>query len=106
MMWEFDVARRVIELVFRQGSAEPVSARVPVCSPYAPRWNAHPVIRVDGERWRLLACRFEDGLTEVGRGTARMLLPQPYPIAPQLTAGDHIILCGTPPDVDQELDSL
>ncbi len=38
--WEFDPARQVVEVVLRQGSAEPLAFTVPVCAIDRPRLGA------------------------------------------------------------------
>jgi len=106
-MWEYDPTRRVIELVFRLANEEPATASVPVCSPRSPRRLAYPIVRLDGERWRILAARFMESIVEVrGDRVTRLLIPESFPVHPRLTQGDHIMLCATPPNVDAELEAL
>lgn len=106
-MWEYDPARRIIELVFRLASEHPSTASIPVCAPKAARRLAYPIVRIDGETWRIVAARFVESIVELrGNSVTRMLVPEPFPIHPRLTCGDHILLCAAPPNVDRELEAL
>ncbi len=53
-LWEYDDARKCIELVFRLGTAKPRAVTVKVCAIDAPRIWCHPLTRLDGESWRIL----------------------------------------------------
>lgn len=56
--WELDPVRGVIEIAFRLGSAHPVALTVLVCHPDRPKTLAHPIMRMDGESWRILPAIF------------------------------------------------
>lgn len=96
--WEFDAQRRVLDVVFRQGSAEPIGFTLPVCAPDRPRVGAHPIMRLDGESWRVLPAVF--------RYEGTMLLPVDAPVHESLGHGTQMILTHAPADVDAELSSL
>jgi hypothetical protein len=97
-MWEFDNARRVIDVVLRVASAKPIAFTVPVCAPDRARIGAYPVMRLDGESWRVLPARFvlEHGL----------LVPHDAAIHESFGRGSQIVLTHAPADVDAELESL
>lgn len=97
-LWEFDPARRALDVVFQLGSAAPIAFTIPVCAPDRARVGAHPVMRLDGESWRVLpaAFRFEHDI----------LVPYDLPIHPSLGHGMQIILTHAPAEVDAEIAAL
>lgn len=97
-LWDFDSARRVLDVVFRLGSAHPVAFTLQVCAPDRARIGAHPIMRLDGESWRVLPAvfRMEHG----------MLVPVDAPIHESLGHGGQLVLTHAPADVDAELESL
>jgi hypothetical protein len=96
--WEFDSARKVIDVVLQQGSAEPIAFTLPVCAPDRPRVGAHPIMRLDGESWRVLPAVF--------RFEGALLLPMDAPVHETLGHGGQLILTHAPADVDAELGAL
>lgn len=121
-VWEYDPSRRVVDIVLRLGAAEPIAFAVIVCSPQRPRFAAHPIVRVDGESWRLLPSRFasieDECLTTVELHGIAFPWPRDVPlqtvecrrgICPLHAAigtGTHLILANSPPIVDDELSEL
>jgi hypothetical protein len=96
--WEFDVERRVVDVVLCLGSAAPVAFTVAVCAPDRAREGAHPVMRLDGESWRILPARF--------RFEHGILVPIDAAIHVALGPGKQIVLTTSPADVDEEIASL
>lgn len=96
-LWEYDPARRALDIVCRQG-ARTFAFRVSVCSPERPRLGAHALVRVSEGAWRLLPLAFYvawEGLE-----------PRDRAIQPWLTPGDQILLTCAPPQIDSELEEL
>ena len=96
--WEFDPARRVIDVVLRQGSAEPLAFAVPVCAIDKPRLGAFAMSRFDGESWRILPSRF------VLQG--EKLVHQELAIHEAIGGRVQLVLTHAPLDVDAELEVM
>jgi hypothetical protein len=95
--WEFDSARRVLDVVLHLGSAAPIAMTLPVCHPDRARHGAYPIMRLDGESWRVLPALFR---LESGH-----LVPHDQPIHESL-GHSILVLTNAPADVDAELESL
>lgn len=97
-LWEYDSARRCLEIVLRLGSAEPIAFTLAVCAPDRARIGAHPIMRLDGESFRVLPAvfRLEHG----------MLVPVDAAIHASLGPGSQLVLTHAPADVDAELQAL
>lgn len=91
-LWEYDPARRVVMLTFRQGAAEPVSVDVPVASEPFARFGAWKIVRGDEQTWEILPHRF--GVVSL----------RPFPIHASLGSAS-VVLCGAPFNVSVELDA-
>lgn len=96
--WEFDSARRVLDVVFHLGSAAPVAFTIPVCAIDKPRLGAFAVTRLDGDSWRVLPTRF------VLEG--EKLVHFEVSIHPSLDKRTMLVLTDAPYDVDAELEVL
>lgn len=57
-LWEFCSQRCVVEIVLRLGSADPLAVTIRVCAPDRPKLLCHPILRLDGESWRILPAIF------------------------------------------------
>lgn len=97
-MWEFDCVRRIIIVVFRQGSAPPLALEIDVCSVDATerKPGAYPIKRLDAESWQVLPARWK-------------LRPTPHfadaPIHESMGTVS-LVLTNAPSDVNAELMSL
>ena len=80
-LWEYDPARRVLELSVPNGAGAMVSLTLRVCAPDKPIAFAHPLMRLDGEAWQVLPGIFvpEEG-PSVPPDTAPTTLRQPRPV--------------------------
>lgn len=96
--WDFCAFRRVIDVVLRQASAEPIAFTLPVCAPDRPRIGAFPIMRLDAESWHVLPAIF--------RLEHEMLVPHDAVIHEALGAGRQLLLTHAPADVDAEIASL
>lgn len=126
-LWEFDPARKVVELVLRLASEKPRAFTVAVCFPDRPRIWAHPLMRLDSESWRILPSLFvpieeeeEVGVEErhgVPFPRARPLLLEPWecrrayrglpcPLHAEIGTGSHLVLTNAPANVEIELAEL
>ena len=56
-VWEFDPARRVVDMVIRLESGT-ICFALRVCAPDRASAFAHPVMRLDGEAWQILPAVF------------------------------------------------
>lgn len=97
-MWEFCPARRVIDVVLRQASAEPIAFTLPVCAIDKPRLFAFAMSRFDSDAWRVLPSRF------VMLGDR--LVHQELPIHEALGGRVQLILTHAPYEVDAELEVM
>lgn len=57
-VWEFDPARRAIDIVFGLDALEPIAFTIPVCAIDRPRFGAHAMVPLDDACWRLLPSFF------------------------------------------------
>ena len=96
--WEFDPARRVIDVVLRQGSDTPLAFAVPVCAIDKPRIGAFAMIRFDFESWRILPSRFVL--------SGERLVHQEIRIHPDLGEHVQLVLTHAPYEVDAELEVM
>ncbi len=104
--WEYDEARRVLELVVRG-----VGLVVPVCAHAAPRVGAYPIVRLDarGAAWKVVPICFD----YPPRGEVLAPLAVPYPLADDFR-GKHdpdefaviIDLESAPTDIARALERL
>lgn len=91
----------VIHVYTRIGSL-PKSMAIPVCSQGRPRIGAHPIIRLDGERWAILPARYV--LEFPNR--VETLMARSCPIGDVMAVGEQLVIAQVPADVDIELDAL
>ncbi len=96
--WEYDSARRCLDVVLRLGSASPIAFTLPVCAIDKPRLNAFAIARLDGESWRVLPSRF------VLQGDK--LVHHEVAIHESIGGRIQIVLTNAPSDVDAELEVL
>lgn len=96
--WEYDSARHVLDVVLQQASANPIAFTLLVCAPDRARVGAHPIIRLDGDTWRVLPAvfRFEHDI----------LVPHDVVLHEALGHGNALVLTHAPADVDAELEAL
>lgn len=99
-VWEFDPCRRVVDIVMRQGNAE-IAFRVDICSMLRPRAFAHPVMRVNGEMWRILPRQFVPI-----PGHPELYEPRDCRIHMALGPGVALMLANTPAHCDVEFECL
>lgn len=116
--WEYDPARGVLEIVIRLGSAHPVALTVPVCHPDRPRLLAHPMMRLDGESWRILPAIFLPTVSVSRDRTRSGLTPHdcaragglrsavPCELHEAIGSPAHLIITHSPPEQDAELEAL
>lgn len=97
-IWDYDPARRVLDIVLKQGSADPIAFTLAICAPDRARANAHPMLRLDGDSFRVLPAVF--------RFESEMLVPHDCALHKSLSFGDALILTHAPPDIDAELSEL
>ena len=97
-MWEFDPARRVVDLVLKQGGARPLELTIPVCAIDRPRLNAFAMSRLDGTSWRILPSRFV--------WQSERLVHFEVAIHPAIGGRTQLVLTHAPPGVDAELEML
>ena len=100
--WEFDSARRVIDIVFRLGEAEPIALCVPVCSSKKPRYHAFALTRFDSSSWRLLPIRFVPS----NASQPDRLVHDQRSLHSVLDRGTQLVLTCAPPNVVTELEAL
>lgn len=124
-LWEFDPARKVIDVVIRLGSEKPRAFTLPVCAPDKPRIWAHPILRLDGESWRILPSVFVplEAAEELQADDVHGIpIPRHAPIllVPRdcrepaaacalhdaIGLGSHLVLTNAPPSIDIELAEL
>ena len=101
--WSFapSVTRPLVHVLARIANVS-IVFDVHVCSRLRPMMGAHPVIRVDGESWRVLAERY----IRVWPNGAETLRAIPCPVIPELGNGRNLLLSNTPADVDELLEQL
>lgn len=97
-IWDYDSARRVLEIVFQLGSAEPIAFTLSICAPDRARANAHPLLRLDGDSFRVLPAVF--------RVENEILVPHDCALHSSLSHGDALVLTHAPADIDAELSEL
>jgi hypothetical protein len=96
-LWEYDPARRALDVVCRQGSV--VRAfRVYVCTEQHPRIGAFVIARVGEDTWKLLPAL----CVPLDDGSALRV----QPIQSWLTPGDQLLLTCAPPEICTELEEL
>jgi hypothetical protein len=100
-MWDFDPARRVVDVVLRLGTALPIDMCLPVCSIDRPRFASYALIRENEESWRILPSSFAHISPSV---------PDLYrvdrAIHMSLGRGDQLMLTNTPLGISFELEAL
>jgi hypothetical protein len=101
-LWEFDPARRCVEIIFRLGEAAPIALCVPVCASKKPRFHAFALTRFDGSSFRLLPIRF----VPFTPSQPDRLVHDQHALHPVLDRGTQIILTHCPEHVVAELESL
>ncbi len=116
-VWEFDPLRSCIEMVFRLGSAAPRALTVKVCAIDSPALWCHPLMRLDGECWRILPALFTPANTSLpGRpptlaprdclrpgGGLRGAIPCELH---EVIAATMLLLVNAPPGINEELEAL
>lgn len=101
--WEYDSARRVIEVVFRLGEGSPIALTLPVCAIDKPRFHAFALARFDDSSWRLLPVRYV--LAHPSRDDERLVHDE-RALHPSLDRGTQIILTNAPADVAADIEEL
>lgn len=100
-LWDYDPARRCVDIVLRLGSAIPIDMTIHVCSIDRGRIGAYAIIRENDECWRILPSIFVPISAAV---------PDLYridkPISITLGRGDQIMLTNTPAGISLELEAL
>lgn len=99
--WDFDPARRVVDVVMKLGSATPIDMTIPVCSIDHGRLGAYAIIREDDESWRILPSIF----VPIG-ATVHELYRIDRPLNISLGRGDQIMLRNAPAGISLELEAL
>ncbi len=97
-VWEYDSARRCLDVVLRLGSAAPLAFNIPVCAIDKPRLGAYAMTRLDGESWRVLPTRF------ISYG--ERLVHHESTIHSAFDKRTQLVLTNAPYDVDAELEAL
>lgn len=126
-MWEYDPARRVLELVIREASGPTMDLTVPVCVSGRPRLGAHIITRVNEETWRILPSHYGlvslDASREWRNVGHRVQTPTPMVLASRECAtlhatlqacrlhsvigwGAQVFLTNAPRDVQSDLEAL
>jgi len=99
--WDFDPARRLVDVVLRLGSATPIDMSIPVCAIDRGRIGAYAIIREDDESWRILPSIFVPI-----SGTVADLYRIDRAIHISLGRGDQLLLRNTPAGISLELEAL
>lgn len=99
--WSYLRNEQRIEALVRRGSVV-LRLSFAICAKAKVRFGAHPIVRVDGESWRVLP---ERGVRIWPNGIERVVAI-PCPIGDELAPGEHLILTNTPASVDAELAAL
>lgn len=117
-LWEFCAVRGVVEVVFRLAASEPIAVTVKVCHPDRPVLLAHPIMRLDGESWRILPAIFIPAVSvSRDRDRSRYVprdcsaraggLRDAVPCDLHTAIGSsHIVLTNAPADIDAEMEAL
>jgi hypothetical protein len=92
--WDFDAAAGLVRFAFRRGVVV-VDGELPVCTTERPRPGAHPIVRIDGESWRILPVRYVRCGTE--------MMSSDSALAPGLSFG-ALVVTDAPPHVCEALE--
>lgn len=90
--WEYDPSRRVVDCVVRVNDLVSIGLTIEVCAVDRPYFGAHPIMRLDGDSWRVLPVRWNGAFVDA-------------PLHASL-GHEQIVLTHAPADVDAELEEL
>lgn len=99
--WSFDPKTRFVCMTGRMGNAA-FAVHVEVCSAAYPREGAYPIVRVNGESWRILPSRY----TRISPFTGVAVVAVGCAVIAVLGPGKSVLLTNTPDDVDALLERL